>query len=298
MLANATSLSIRIDGMSETTVSEKELGRTLAGLKVGTVKVALANASERLAAPVRANYDLAFQIAAPRALQAVERAFLERMTVNGLTVGTVGEFRADARCQGAASDYATGMAEYVLGVLVKERPHGQSITSALDRYRSLFGSALEKLTPHQRPLPQLLCAVMRFALNQFGTGPLDTGYHELDAATVMLRGPVMGPAIPMPADIPGRQAACPMDHGTDWILGLAGRMSRQDRWGPVLRDECRQAAETGTLDIMDRQKALALWALTALRLGAPQEAVEPLAQISAIYPFSIWANACLETVTT
>ena len=77
--------------------------------------------------------------------------------------------------KGPARDYAEAMAQYVVGVLVKEHPDGQVITSPFSRYRELFGSALDGLTPHRRPYARLLCAVMRFALNDIKTMIQDTG---------------------------------------------------------------------------------------------------------------------------
>jgi hypothetical protein len=90
---------------------------------------------------------------------------------------------------------------------------------------------------------------------------------------------------------------CPIDHGTGRIIDLAVSLSRQERWGPILRDTCRQVAEADSLELVDREKALAMWAVTAWRLGARVEATGPLAQLSATYPFSTWAAACLEEVS-
>jgi hypothetical protein len=87
-----------------------------------------------------------------------------------------------------------------------------------------------------------------------------------------------------------------VDHGTGRVLDLGVRLSRQERWSPILDEECRQIAEADTLDLMDRQKALALWAVTAWRLEAVNDATEPLARLSATYPFSTWATSCLETL--
>ncbi|MCJ2077660.1 hypothetical protein MKK68_18735 [Methylobacterium sp. E-016] len=188
------------------------------------------------------------------------------------------------------------MAEYVLGVLVKEQTYGQGLTSPLDSFTEAFTAALQKLKPHKRPLPHLLCSVMRFALNQFGNEQIRSGYVELDAAMELLRGPTSH-HVNIPDVPPGRLKACPLDHGTDRLLGLAKAMSRKDRWSPVLRSECLQVAADQALVLPDRQKALAIWALTALRLDARDEAVEPLRQISAVHPFDTWADACLQTVS-
>src|SRR6185437_13192331 len=98
----------------------------------------------------------------------------------------------------------------------------------------------------------------------------DTGFLELDIAARMLTGPSHQTiAIPHPSDMEAvsRRRVCPIDHATGRVLDLAVRMARQTRWSQTLSEECRQIAESASLDTADRQKALALWAVTALRLG-------------------------------
>ncbi|HEY8162234.1 MAG TPA: hypothetical protein VIF34_08215 [Methylocystis sp.] len=297
VLANTTSASLSIDGAPPRIVKPTELGQALAGANLATVRVRLENASQKGTTPVASVYDFSVRVATPAALQAVERVFEEHLNVEGLSVMSVGRFLADPRCVGAASDYATGMAEYVLGLLVKERPHGQEITSPLERYREHFGSANVKLSPHNRPLPTLLCAIMRFALNDFSGAGMSTGHVGLDAATTILRGPHFC-GHPIPTAIGGAtRRVCPVDHGTSRIIILADRLATVDRWSGVLQDECRQVAGAGTLDLMDQQKALALWALAVWRLGATRDAIEPLERIAATYPFAEWASPYLEAVS-
>jgi hypothetical protein len=297
LIVNATAVDLTVDSRHEPNIQPFELTHKLAGLSQATVHVILANSSEPLAPPVTSKYRIAFRIADPKVLGQVERAFYERLMDSSLTVSSISDFLADERCSGSGSDYAEGLAEYVLGVLVKEQPEGQDIGSSIARYRELFRASLQRLSPHRRPFAELLCAVMRFAINDFSKDHIDTGFWELNAATMMLKGPEQSSLVVQPITSPSRRRVCPVDHGTGRILALAVRLLGQDRWGAILGEECRQIADAGTLDIMDRQKALALWALTALRLGALQEASVPLAQLSATYPFSIWANPCLEAVT-
>jgi hypothetical protein len=82
------------------------------------------------------------------------------------------------------------------------------------------------------------------------------------------------------------------------MLELASHLVGQPRWSPILDDECRTLARTDVLDTSDNQKALAVWAAVAWRLGAKQSALEPLTQIAEVYPFSRWAREYLEKATT
>lgn len=298
VVANATNAVLNVDGRERPLDSFDDVARELAELQQGTVAVILANGSERAAAPVVSAYKLSFRIAAAAILQRVERAFMKITADRDLSMQLVNIFLADPRCDGPARDYAEAMAQYVVGVLVKERPEGQMITSPFSRYRELFGSALEVLAPHQRPYARLLCALIRFALNDLNTITANTGFWELDLAAAMLRGPDFEAKLPTERTSDSRVKACPIDHGTGRILDLAVRMAEQRRWSAMLQDECRQIAKSDALDNLDRQKALAIWAVTAWHLGAKQAAAEPLVQLSATYPFASWAGPYSETVKT
>jgi hypothetical protein len=295
-LANVTAAAVEIDGAIHADLGAAALAGKLARLRQGTATISLSNATEASAAPVSTSYRLSFRIADAGTLQAVEHAFQQSLVVRGLSVAAVSDFLADKRCKGAGSDYADGLAKYAMGVLIKERPAGETITSPLARYRELFGSSIESLAPRRRPLAHLLCCIMRFAMNDLSIEASETGFGELDLARAMLKGPRHAPPTALPA--PGsRRTICPIDHGTARIIDLAVSLSREERWGPVLSEACRQVAEADSLDLMDREKALALWAVTAWRLGAFAEATGPLARLSATYPFSTWAAACLEEVS-
>jgi hypothetical protein len=297
---NVKSASLVVDGKSAHVPTTAEIDVFLSNCRQNIVILTLTNGSEAKAAPVLSSYRLDFRIAEPSILAHVEAAFLEKIVEAPLSMDAVSRFLGDSRSQGLGSEYANGLAAYVTGVLVKERPEGQAITSPLDRYRELFGISLQSLNTLSRPFSRLVCAVIHFALNDISAVGKDTGYLELDVATRMLEGiaddPILLPEL-SEMDSVARRRVCPIDHGTGRILDLAIRMARQDRWSKTLSDEFRQVAEAASLDSIDRQKAVALWAVTAMRLGASDAAVEPLAQLSATYPFSVWASVCLEKVS-
>lgn len=297
MTVNATSAVIALDGGANAVLATAQIGEHLSQIDQGNVYLTLTNTSERNAAPVASSYRLSFRIVDAKILQEVESAFFTHMLVSSLSIDTIRGFLDDPSCQGSAADYAGSLAEYVMGVLVKEQPAGQGIGSPLGRYRELFGSSVQGLSPHRRPLPQLLCALMRFALNDLSQDFEDIGFRDLNIAVAMMRGPDTCWE-PTAATAEARRPVCPVDHGTGMILGMAARLASERRWSPILSEECLQVAEMETLDLMDRQKALALWASAAWHLGARKEAAIPLARLQATYPFSTWATMCLETVNT
>ncbi len=199
--------------------------------------------------------------------------------------------------QGPGKEYASGLADYCLGILIKERPDGERLTTQFSRYRELYGRALDILKDFPRPLARLIACIIRFSLNNFDTGGEQTGYWELDLAIELLSNP--GTArLARPHESATRRPVCPIDHGTGRMLELSKHLTAQPRWSPILDDECRTLAQSDLLDVTDHQKALAIWAASAWQLGSSDCALEPLTQIAEIYPFSRWANKYLEQAST
>ncbi len=297
VFANVTTAEIEIDSGGRTSIPARELAGTLSKIKQGEVWLTLTNASQINAIPVSTSYEISFRIADGEDLKHVELAFSDKIMSRTLTRASIDRFLNDPRCRGAGSDYAGGLASFALGVLLKERPTFERLTTPLARYRESYGSALLVLSDFERPFSRLISEVIRFALNDFSTIRAPTGYWELDLANTMLKVPDQRDLPSGPGAASTRRKICPVDHGTGRILDMAVRMSQQERWSPILDDECRQIAKSNVLDAMDQQKALAIWAISAWRLGAKQDAIEPLRQISATYPFKTWAAPYLETVT-
>jgi len=100
-----------------------------------------------------------------------------------LTRASIDKFLNDPRCRGTGSDYADGLANFAMGILLKERPTSEHLTTPFARYRESYGSALRVLSDFRRPFSRLISEVIRFALNDFSTMGAPTGYWELDLAT-------------------------------------------------------------------------------------------------------------------
>lgn len=296
-VANATSATIGRDGGASQKISVHKLVELLAGIRQGEISLVLANDSQTNAAPVITSYEISLKIADLQELKDVESAFSDIIMASTISRDAIGRFINDARCKGPGFEYATGLAEYSLGVLLKERPDTETLTTPFSRYREEYGAALQRLADFERPFACLVSDIIRFAMNDFSKTSARTGFWELDLANSLLSNPNSKTPLPSDDSEATRRPICPVDHGTGQILDLAARMSRQLRWSPILDDDCRNIATSELLDANDRQKALAIWALAAWRLNAKDNAIEPLRQISATYPFSAWAETYLESVT-
>lgn len=295
-VANATTVRISIDGSDPQRCLPDVVPKKLADTRQGEMNLVLLNDSQVNAEPVSTRYAISFRIADAQELKRVEEAFAGILVSSSITRDAISCFLADQRTQGPGKEYATGLGYYCLGVLIKERPTSEHLTTPLSRYRELYGSALQVLADFDRPLARLITGVIRFAMNDFSEAGSSTGYWELDLAKVLLSDPGRT-RMPSSDKTAKRRPICPIDHGTARILDLAARMATQSRWSPILDDECREIANSDVLDATDHEKALAIWAAAAWRMGSTQSAIEPLTQISAVYPFNSWAEQYLEHVS-
>jgi len=295
-VTNATAAFVCTDGKAEAEVDPRDVPATLGGIQQGDVRVRLLNGGEQRAQPVMSSYRIDFRIADVAALSGVEAAFRDDILDAPLSVATIRSFLHDVRCVSEGRDYAEGLAAYIHGLLIKEGTAGSGVTVDYSEYPARFIEAHAKLWELRRPLARLICALVRLRSNDISGEYALTGNFDIDAASTMLKGPeAVVSAGGRTTQAEGKRL-CPIDHGTSRVVALAGRLARADRWSTVLAEECRHVAESKWLDLGDRQKALAYWAVAAWRLGAKLEAYRPLTQIAAVYPFEQWATSCLEEI--
>ena len=294
---NTTQVSLVLNGTRQECFEPQHLRSQLTSYADGEVRLCLTNDTEKNTTPVVSEYALSIRAATVEQLKGVELAFHQIIMKGDMSRASIGLFLDDPRTKGVAAEYATALAEYSLGVLLKERPDTELLTTPFARYREAYNSSLQKLADFDRPMAYLVSNLIRFAMNDFSAWNVQTGYWELDLANLVLHDPEME-AINRFGYMPeARTPICPVDDGIGQILALTERMMRQARWSPILDEECRSATSTDVLDSTDRQKALAIWAASAWRLGAKESAIEPLQQIAATYPFSNWAGPILESVS-
>jgi hypothetical protein len=280
-------------------ISAMELPKLLSSQTDALIDLELVNQFDAAAQPIPATYRIVFNIPEKRSLGAVDRAFQRHLAIEPLDFMAVDRFLNDRACTGLGRDYAGALADYVRGLLTKDRPHHLNVTTAFAHHRALYNQSLDRLQPYRRPLSDLVCAVIRFAQNNF-SAPSITGFPPLDGAASFFTAcvcddgngatdPTIGAELSQTVDPQHRVAICPLDDGVSRVLDLWERLQERRHWTQTLEDECRQASNAATLDAPDKEKVLALWALAALRTSA--DATEPLSRLAPTFPFGPWASS-------
>jgi hypothetical protein len=297
LIQNCTSAHLRVNGGPRVDVPSSRLTRLLTDEVDSILELELENKFAHSAEPIRQNYHLIVRVPSKRALDEVDRAFVDHLGRDAPHMAQVATFLHDTRCGGIVREYADALATYVRGVLVKDQDRNTGVTLNPAEARDLYGDCLGRLRGFPRLLPNVICGLIRFSVNDFSACTNPTGVARVDRAMSALAPLVgkKGPTVPATPNASGTRiiALCPIDHGVDRVLRIGDSLGEQRRWGRVLHEECRDAASASTLEPTDRQKILALWAATALRLQAIQDAAEPLRQLRATFPFGDWAESQL-----
>lgn len=188
-------------------------------------------------------------------------------------------------------------------MLLKDGDPRTGVSARLHHYHEIQNRALNILQNFDRPLAALLCAVMRFGLNDFTRWSEATGFARLDCANAVL-GPLaqhtitaIGEAVPKREGQTAQVFTCPVDISTDMVTRVAGQMRELPRWGSPAEDQFGGLAERPSLDSYDRAKMRALWAATALRLGASKSAERALSLLDGDPTFGPWASEQLTSAT-
>ena len=132
------------------------------------------------------------------------------------------EARAGRRGAGIVREYADALAAYVRGVLIKDQDRATGVTLRPAEARDLYGDALGRLQNVPRLLPNVICGLIGFAMNDFSLSEHPTGVLRLDRMMSFFAPLVgrKGPAIQRISNSATVRtiALCPVDHGVDRVM--------------------------------------------------------------------------------
>jgi len=298
---NCTELLVGIDGEALRRSQRSELVQTLSKLTRATVQLRLLNAGDRLTAPVTQDYHLRVIVPDEASLAKIDDQFVRELGSEELNLERVGSFYHATR-DGASAEYAEALADYVRAVLIKDGDPRTGVSTRLHHNHDIYSRALYTLQSFERPLAKLLCALIRFGLNDFSRWQEATGFETLDHAYSLLgplaefdRGPIEDSKC-RKVSASTRVFVCPIDVGTDSVTRLAKQAADLTRWGAAAEQQFSALAAQTSISALDRAKIRALWAATALRLGAITSAQKALSLLDGDSTFGRWTASKLAKV--
>lgn len=298
---NSTGLSVGFDGEPPQPARLATLARQLTGLRRANIRLQLFNVEHGTIQPAVQEYHLRIMAPDEKSLAKVDRLFLSTLDVEDVGLGKVGAFYEVTRDEPAA-EYAEALADYVRAVLIKDRDPRTGVSGRLSHYHEIQNRALNILQSFDRPLANVLSAIIRFGLNDFSRWREHSGFESLDH-TYSILGPLAqdhrgtcGIEPNLTARTRSRVFICPVDGDTDAVTRLAKEATDLRDWNARADDRFSAFADQASLDSFDRAKVYALWAVSALRLRASAE--RPLRSLDGNPTFGNWANRKLAEVVS
>lgn len=297
-LLDCEEIQLSVDGGAPQIVTEHELLRLLKLDGARRLGLSLTNSGAGNGNPARKKYDLSVALPSPRDLEAADREFVATFATSSPHIAALEDFARDLR-GGPAAEYVEGLVEYVRGLLIKDRDPRTGVRQSRAEWPEAYKRSLHILGGYARPLPNLLCSLIRFALNDFGDPDPRSGFPALDrnAKVFAALSQSRSPAPPMGSlRIRDAHDVCPVDAGVSRIIELTHRCGALKRWSAQDNSELEMLTSSEVLSTFDRVKAKAVWAWTAMRLGASGSAVEPLRGLLGSDIFGAWAESILDGV--
>lgn len=246
-----------------------------------------------------ADVEVVVRVAIPdqRLCAEVEALFNNHLAVDTPTTEAVARFLRESPDEPAVRDYAGALADYVLGLLIKEQDATAGTIAEFSAFKAKLGSARHVLNHFHRPLAEAVLAAIDFNLNNFWPDakldvPLLEGGHRFFTPFFT--------AGHQPAE-PGRKpraktsnAACPVDHLSGEILSFVESFPR----GPDT--DIGAGIVTGgkayPVSEFDRTKIETLLAAAALLAADKPRALVHLRRLVHDYHFGAWASKQIENL--
>ena len=141
-------------------ITVQEARKRLSSMTHGLATLALFGAKSS-----RKTVRLDFQIAATGDLDVIDAAFEAMGKRNQLDICAIDLFISETRKSETALPYCGGIADYLYGVIAKERHQGSDLK--YESYQSRFRSAASKLGRYDRPVARAIIDLISFHFNHF-----------------------------------------------------------------------------------------------------------------------------------
>jgi hypothetical protein len=298
-LFNTTDCTLTEGAATPDAITPDALVKRLSKARNTSYRVLLRN--ERLLDGHAAEVEVLIRVAIPDAelCAKVEGLFTTLLAVERPTVEAVARFLHESPNDPAIRDYAGALADYVLGILIKEQDASAGAIAEFPLFKSKLSSARHVLNHFHGPLAEAVLAAIDFNLNNFWPDavlsvpaleaghrfftPFFTPAHKPSAPTKKAKRKIAG-------------AACPVDHLTNGILRFVDAFPS----GPEADLEAGLAGGTKTYPVseFDRTKISTLLAAAAILAGDKPKAVQQLRRLVHDYHFGAWATKQLENLAS
>ena len=298
-LTHAQTVRVSKNGGGYTECTVTQLKEILSRSENAHYSINLINSDSNGDRSVEANYIFRIKVADQTELETIDKNFIHMLAIDGARMSDIRRF-SDA-CAGfqEADEYASALAVYVTGVLIKDQNENTGITLPLSAYMDKMQIALETLRDYDRPVPRAICASVKFNLNDFRNPPFPCGAHLLDTANEFFSAVSrnMKNQFPVYDDVRERKKelpACPIDEDSFGILSVFQKIL-SGKSGKELTAEIYASTISKMLSEYDLSKARVLTVFAAKREKDNAVEKQILEHLVNDPVFGVWAEAQLES---
>jgi hypothetical protein len=275
-------------------ISPRDFPAAFAGEKDAHWTVRLTNFREPGNGTAQREYRIDFRIPADDQLIAVDQRFAEYLAVDQPDHPDLERFLGSCRVGGPAADYANALADYVLGVMLKEHSANLVAPVGFEEYRTKFQAADQVLRAFARPLAWAISGCVAFNLNSFAEGGRAIEVHPIQAGFDLF-GEVIKGGRPRPRGRGpgghGKERRCPVDTITAELLSLCERYMGGESLGVEDAERLERRRNTRVVSEYDLPKINVLCALVFLGIGEHDRARPHLDQIKFHQLFGLWSQS-------
>ena len=276
-IMNATEVDLSINGASLRATSAAAFRQILDEMREGVLELHLHNRG------ALQRYDIRILIPEGRELHRLEDEFMTRLARDDVTVSDVRRFDEAISVGPSAREYASGLADYVYGMLAKDGAGQTTLPFAV--FPDKLKRSLGVLGTFERPLATAIANCIRFNLNDFRSAWKPCGVRVLDHAFRIFRqlalGKTPGSTVLLPDENGIEHPLCPVDATTQSILSLID--------SPTQLTALRDMTLRHDLSDADRVKVYVLLAAQAVDL-TPEDIAACQAALEYHPVFGNWAN--------
>lgn len=161
-------------------------------------------------------YNIEFDIPTEAELAAVEKSFNTLIVNQPLLSERIAQFITVSKQEGGAKLYIQGISDFLYGILAKDQRGGTGL--AFEDYTSKYHSAREALRFMDRPLANLIKALVNFNDNAFESAALFNVAGQIGVACDMLFGLRSGNHFSAPDEAIAASHSIPVDTVTSVIM--------------------------------------------------------------------------------
>jgi hypothetical protein len=280
-------VEVRVNGATALNIPSRRLGTFLS--KQVDCEIHLDICGTGRSANLVSRYEIKIRVPMDTELDAADKAFFTELAKTDVGLRDVEKFAR--QCEGLRScgDYVSGLVDYVLGTLLKDRAGNVSLD--FKEFLAKYHAAIVALDPYDRSLARITCSFMRFNLNDFLGSVVPCGVDELDAATAFFQKRAGLEGTQPPKQMKGLRGAkrvCPIDQTSETLLGTAANLNQAAI--EITLENLTAVAERRMASGQDRAKAYVLLAELHLRSGRREEAAKAVRHLSNDPLFGPWAQ--------